>query len=281
MSRLIILVRRKCVVVTGVSAVFGLMFLLHHSGLVQINVSLRSVIVISNNGVTVINDDSVLRHRNSSELLVLQWTTFFGMKNWMAQEGMRITIDLTPSNGSMNAATNRSCIFTSDRRRLADADYVIFHARDYSESEMPPVRYTSNRWVFFSAESPLNSMTPMAQRTAFNFSFSFRHDADFPDRYGRCTALTTLKEPISESLLRTKSKLVATMISNCATHSQREAFIEELRRYIPIDMYGSCGKYEAHDLSYLDGFKEFVTPKKCDCELRPGLSWHQEGCPEV
>ena len=37
---------------------------------------------------------------------------------------------------------------------------------------------------------------------------------------------------------------VAWMVSNCLTESNREGFVEDLRRHIDIDIYGSCYKGE-------------------------------------
>jgi hypothetical protein len=117
--------------------------------------------------------------------------TFFGIKNWMAPEGTRVTSE-TRTN---TITANRSCVFTSDRQQLAKAGYIMFHARDYAANDMPIARYSTNRWVFFSQESPLHTMTPMARRVAFNFSMSFRHDADFTASYGQCRVLTTSRPP--------------------------------------------------------------------------------------
>jgi len=38
-----------------------------------------------------------------------------------------------------------------------------------------------------------------------------------------------------------KSNLVSWLVSNCNTHSERENFVEELQRFVGVDVYGSCG----------------------------------------
>ena len=38
-----------------------------------------------------------------------------------------------------------------------------------------------------------------------------------------------------------KPKLVAWVVSNCFTHSNRESFVRDLEKFIPIDIYGYCG----------------------------------------
>lgn len=38
-----------------------------------------------------------------------------------------------------------------------------------------------------------------------------------------------------------KSKLVAWFVSNCETHSERELYVEKLKQFIDVDIYGLCG----------------------------------------
>ena len=33
-------------------------------------------------------------------------------------------------------------------------------------------------------------------------------------------------------------------VSNCHSSSKREAYVRELRRFIPIDIYGKCGEFK-------------------------------------
>ncbi len=46
------------------------------------------------------------------------------------------------------------------------------------------------------------------------------------------TLLSVLKKP----------KLVAWIVSHCKTPSQREKYVDELKKYIDIDIFGRCGK---------------------------------------
>ena len=32
------------------------------------------------------------------------------------------------------------------------------------------------------------------------------------------------------------------MVSNCNTHSRREAYVAEMRKYVDVDVYGRCGQ---------------------------------------
>nr|CAH0103410.1 unnamed protein product [Daphnia galeata] len=50
--------------------------------------------------------------------------------------------------------------------------------------------------------------------------------------------LITLRHP----WMRSKTKLVAWFVSHCDTPIQREEYARQLARYIPVDIYGRCGK---------------------------------------
>ena len=47
---------------------------------------------------------------------------------------------------------------------------------------------------------------------------------------------------VSEDNLFTRRKKIAWLVSHCETNSEREKYAKELSRYIPVDVYGKCGK---------------------------------------
>ena len=42
------------------------------------------------------------------------------------------------------------------------------------------------------------------------------------------------------------SGLAAWFVSNCESYSLRKDFAEKLKKYIPVDIYGSCGNFKCH-----------------------------------
>ena len=38
--------------------------------------------------------------------------------------------------------------------------------------------------------------------------------------------------------------LAVQFVSNCHSSSKREAYVRELRRFIPVDIYGKCGEFK-------------------------------------
>ena len=88
---------------------------------------------------------------------------------------------------------------------------------------------------------------------------TYRKDSDIAAPYGWIVPIdqpalgpfqTTFNQPTKLADLRkdfvgdikVKKKLVAWIVSNCDTDSEREKYVEELRKYIPVDIYGSCGE---------------------------------------
>ena len=123
----------------------------------------------------------------------------------------------------------------------------------------------------FLMESPKNDGFKYEKlKNFFNWTMTFRLDSDFPNPYGWVEpmehsyiappsqknfpdlAFDIYKAKQEETTLKfienlqtetsTKGKLVAWMVSNCGTHSQREHYVQELRKHIPVDIIGECGK---------------------------------------
>lgn len=47
-----------------------------------------------------------------------------------------------------------------------------------------------------------------------------------------------------KNLVRRKKKSVAWFVSNCFTSSERERYVAELKKYIEVDIFGTCGTLE-------------------------------------
>ena len=75
---------------------------------------------------------------------------------------------------------------------------------------------------------------------------SYRRDADVHLFYGSIRPLkqlVALKERKSyfNKTNKGSSVLVAWMASHCTTSSRREEYVEQLKKYIDVDVYGGCG----------------------------------------
>jgi hypothetical protein len=138
-------------------------------------------------------------------------------------------------------------------------------------TDLPSHRFPHQRFVFFEMESPVNTdpLPMLDERTRFgffNWTMTYRLDSDIVNRdsYGfivpRRLTLASMypiphsgdmtfverKHPLS-SKTSSKKKLAAWFVSNCVTSSQREDYVEELRQYVPVDIYGKCGNMACTD----------------------------------
>ena len=147
-------------------------------------------------------------------VVILLWTSFQGDYTWQHQAGIR-KVKLTDKE--------LNCDFTSDKLRLKEADYVIFHVLD--NDPLPTVRHPSHRWVFFDLESPSYMWLYWWMSITFNYSATYRLDSEFLQPYGICkqqrgTINDTLYDVTDD--VKRKSGLVTWFVSKCDTKSKRE-----------------------------------------------------------
>lgn len=137
----------------------------------------------------------------------------------------------------------KDCIMTYDRNLAKDSDVIIFHIPSLDMDQEPPPKPKRQRWVFLTHESPCH--TPMPNKKwlgMFNWTATYRLDSDFWFDYGR---LAKRKSPLRKNyreVLNQKSGLIAWMVSNCDTVAKRLNYVRELKKYVPVDVYGKCGK---------------------------------------
>ncbi|XP_037791069.1 glycoprotein 3-alpha-L-fucosyltransferase A-like [Penaeus monodon] len=142
----------------------------------------------------------------------------------------------------VNACTvtrNRS-LFTHDQ-----LDAVVWHARS-KDLSLPSKRSPHTRFVFMMMEPPGHMHVPHWRlRNIFNWTLTYRHDADIPMLIGRvlerkqkAVSLKTINYAVG------KTKMAAWFVSNCKTDSSRSRLAKTLQKYINVDVYGHCGPFQ-------------------------------------
>jgi alpha-1,3-fucosyltransferase len=174
---------------------------------------------------------------------------------------------------NQSCPVNRCEIVTSRTERPIksyDAIIVVFHDQKITPYELkmpefPNGRNPNQRLVFFTQEPPpcLKRYYNTSQMTNFfSWTMTYRMDSDIPFLYGRVVPKETaprtpneiehfreiakiISKPLLKPELHNKTKTIAWMVSHCATHCQRKKYVEELRKYIDVDIYGKCnsGKF--------------------------------------
>ncbi|HOE41542.1 MAG TPA: glycosyltransferase family 10 [Rhodoferax sp.] len=128
---------------------------------------------------------------------------------------------------------------TADRQCFGTADAVVFHIPQwrYGHGESMPGKPPGQIWVAWSMECEENY--PLLRDAAFmrhfDFSMTYRLDSDFPVTYVSQSLDTALRAPGQVS---PSQGLVAAFISSPYNRSGRQAYFQELARWLSIDSYG-------------------------------------------
>lgn len=134
------------------------------------------------------------------------------------------------------------CRFTTERRELNTSKAVIFHHTRMPD--YPPPKPKDQKWIFTSKESPVythNTSLLREWNNKFNWIMSYRKDGDFYDGYGDLVQREHSINKNYSDIFSHKKLDVSWAVSNCKSHSQREVYVRELMKYIPVTVFGKCG----------------------------------------
>lgn len=151
-----------------------------------------------------------------------------------------------------------NCEFTSDRGLLAQADLVLISLVDIgTEQNLPQtrVRPAHQQWAYVMVESPWARHHYLNFNGYFNFSSTFQLDSDFPQNLDmliwedpkKKKKISVNNEDDEENedkinRLVGKTGFASALISNCGAISGRDSYINEMRKYVEVDVYGRCGR---------------------------------------
>ncbi len=140
---------------------------------------------------------------------------------------------------------------------LKSYDAIIIHMHELWLSKLPHFRRRENqRFIFLTQESPATMPIDVSKMgNFFNWTMSYRLNSDVQLLYGRIspksTAPTTVDKtfelikqmhsPSAKNYAANKTRPVAWMATHCNTPSLRETYVRQLRKFIPVDIYGGCG----------------------------------------
>ncbi|CAF1149305.1 unnamed protein product [Rotaria sp. Silwood1] len=182
--------------------------------------------------------------------LILYYTKFFGNAYWYnANENGVYANDLNSNNCPISV---NACHVTIDHKLFSQSDASLLHLREsINYKKLNNItRHSNQRFIFFLKESPMHSPTLSSEQHGriFNYTQTYRPDSDI--------TATTLRNFFwlfnykiypnynFESILETKisGKILVAIVSNCGGSSSRLHYINELKKYISVDVYGKCGR---------------------------------------
>ncbi|XP_071108506.1 glycoprotein 3-alpha-L-fucosyltransferase A-like isoform X1 [Haliotis cracherodii] len=159
------------------------------------------------------------------------------------------------------------CTMSYDHHDVPTADAVLVNGINISDSSPPP-RRPEQMFVFFSLEPPVYMDISTKWQHAFNWTITYRRDSDVWRSYGELRRnRTKLSMDYFEKILKKKTKAVAWFVSRCVSHSKRERYVRELKKYIQVDIYGRCGPYKCGRNCYqkLEQYRFFLAFENSLC----------------
>ncbi|XP_040579466.1 alpha-(1,3)-fucosyltransferase 7 [Lepeophtheirus salmonis] len=185
-------------------------------------------------------------------------------------------------NDPFQCCSVSNCQITYSDEKIRSSDAVVIHLHRINGPHALPLERTAlQRWIFFTDESPYHTFLEYKGPSnkiasfdgVFNWSMTFRHDSDIPVPYGRTIRIKdTLIQP---DIYSNKPKFLAAMASNCGGISRRWDFINELKKYLVIDVFGGCGDSDkqnvcpgkfTRDCPAIDPYKFFLAFENSACK---------------
>ena len=175
---------------------------------------------------------------NSSKNIktILMWNKFNGLPHIKYEYGTRKPFEL------LNCPVT-NCELTNDRNKLNKSDLVLFHLRN--KIDYFPNRTSANqKFVHVIFESPINCHFCTKYDNIFNSTASYLKKSDYSSIYWTDSGLSWgLNEDFNSAKdYLNKSEFSFALISNCITKNLRNSYIDELKKYIPVKIFGKCGE---------------------------------------
>ena len=163
------------------------------------------------------------------------------------------------------------CALTIHQPTRADA-VLVQNSKDAAWMKKQPGQI----WILWLLESPMNSIGLTWLQDNINWTASYRADSTIVTPYEKFVPhanVSRLPGQAMRNFADGKTKLVAWFVSNCNAGNRRLEYARELRRYVSVDIYGSCGDHRCARGSH---------GKRCDTLLRKDykfyLSFENSNC---
>ena len=176
---------------------------------------------------------------------ILFWNTwFFGKAD--VEKDLFITFEDCPVN----------CRIIHNRSLVNESDAIFFHiATGDKLGQLPTHRRPNQRYVFLTLESPESEVTDRnISRNIpphfFNWTATYRLDSDLIGNSCYGWKFQPKKTPVSSRRpgvenyyginITGKTKTAAWFVSHCKTKVNREGYVLELQKHVPVDVFGNC-----------------------------------------
>ncbi|XP_046437835.1 alpha-(1,3)-fucosyltransferase C-like [Daphnia pulex] len=202
---------------------------------------------------------------------ILFWYEHYTLRK--GQNRIRVGVGQGPAGISSDSQALRlsHCPYQCDifnRERIVDwdtlkyYDAIVFHQHGWTPNDVPMKRWPHQHYIFLSMESSAwRFVDTKSMANFFNRTMTYRRDSDIFNPYGWFKSanqavifdssqfdLKTLPRLLQETHLDSavnyatgKTRKVAWFVSNCKSLSARNEYVDRLKTFIDVDIYGQCG----------------------------------------
>lgn len=133
------------------------------------------------------------------------------------------------------------CKLVDNRANYSTADVVVFHHEELRTSQQKlPLdlpRPEGQRWAWMTIESPDWNGNVKKFNNIFNMTITYRRDSEVYAPYGELQAKEFGVQPV-EGIPLNKTFFACWVVSHYNSHHARLKVYEELKKFIPIKVYG-------------------------------------------
>lgn len=143
------------------------------------------------------------------------------------------------------------CKLIEQRNKYLSADVVVFHHEELMTGQQTlPLNLTrpgGQKWAWMSYESPAWNANLREFANIFNMTINYRRDADVYAPYAELQPRKRKQWP-ADWARPNKTYLACWVVSNYQNHHNRSKVYNELKKFIPIQVYGRwVGRWLPHD----------------------------------
>ncbi|XP_048745363.1 glycoprotein 3-alpha-L-fucosyltransferase A-like isoform X2 [Ostrea edulis] len=149
----------------------------------------------------------------------------------------------------------KNCEIHRDDKQKVKVDARLFNMMiSYNELSIIK-RKPGEIWIMYILEGPLATNDYVLLGDVFNWTASFRHDSTIVTPYEKWLPYTNKKNQTLKNYAAGKKKMAAIFVSNCDTSNNRMGYVNELQKYLSVDVYGACGFKQCDRSSELHCFE--------------------------
>jgi hypothetical protein len=195
-----------------------------------------------------INFECLNKQISSKLPTILMWNAFKGAPNLISYPfGKRHSFEL------LNCPVT-NCELTKDRNKFSQSDMVLFHMRNLIKVMLPKRRDFRQRFVHVIFESPVHchlcTSTNIINNDLFNFTVGYHKNSPYMSQYWSDSGLRwalnsdyTNRNIADEKRNVRNGGFAVALLSNCGGESRwRLEYIQEMKRYVNVTVYGECGE---------------------------------------